>query len=55
MKAVVILALVLATGVTAACARKGDPNRPDGAYQDDRPRAIAPSQVDDPIRRGKRL
>ncbi|MEO0681405.1 MAG: hypothetical protein AAF192_13435 [Pseudomonadota bacterium] len=51
MRALLILLLVL----TAACARKGDPDRPEGAYTDDRPTATAPSQVDDPIRRGKRL
>lgn len=51
MKVFVILALLLA----GACARKGDPNRPEGAYEDDRPRVIAPSRVGDPIRRGRRL
>lgn len=49
------LLLVLALALTAACARKGDPERPAGAYVDDRPQATAPSQVDDPIRRGRRL
>ncbi|MEM1315522.1 MAG: hypothetical protein AAGI51_13255 [Pseudomonadota bacterium] len=51
MRLLAILALVC----VAACARKGDPQPPEGAFEDDRPRVIAPSQVNDPIRRGRRL
>lgn len=49
------LLLILAMIGVAACARKGDPDRPEGAYQDDRPEVVAPSLVSDPIRRGRRL
>lgn len=55
MRRPLLLLLALTLSLTAACARKGDPDRPEDAYENEGPQATAPSQVDDPIRRGRRL
>lgn len=49
------LALLLAALVVAGCARKGDPEPPEGWVAPEGPRLSAPGVVTDPIRRGRRL
>lgn len=49
MRAALLLALAVAL---AGCARKGDPEWPEGHVAPEGPRVTAPGVVTDPIRRG---